>query len=323
MPKKPVDLVKRAGELVENLEGNRKNMDEFNKTLAAMKVILFGAGNEGDAEAVGAGQLAMEMYNNDLLMGFVMHIKDMDFEGRKDTIKIFNKVLRRQVGEDRMPTVDYVIRTKPEILTELCRGYESPDIAMSTGMMLRECIKHEPLAKIVLLSEELFYPFFGYVQMSQFDLAADAFASFKDLLTKHKILAAKFLEDNYDKFMTEYDKLLNSENYVTKRQSLKLLGELLLDRANFTTMTKYISSTDNLKLMMNLLRDKSRNIQFEAFHVFKVFVANPNKSPEILHILVKNKEKLLTYLEVFHNDKAEDEQFSDEKAYLMKQIKEL
>ena len=33
--------------------------------------------------------------------------------------------------------------------------------------------------------------------------------------------------------------------------------------------------------------------------------------------------QLLAYLEVFHNDKAEDEQFSDEKAYLMKQIKEL
>lgn len=50
----------------------------------------------------------------------------------------------------------------------------------------------------------------------------------------------------------------------------QLLGELLLDRYNFTVMTKYISKTENLKLMMNLLRDNSRNIQFEAFHVFKV-----------------------------------------------------
>lgn len=35
-------------------------------------------------------------------------------------------------------------------------------------------------------------------------------------------------------------------------------------------MSKYISHTEHLKLMMNLLKDKSRNIQFEAFHVFKV-----------------------------------------------------
>jgi hypothetical protein len=57
---------------------------------------------------------------------------------------------------------------------------------------------------------------------------------------------------------------------VTKRQSLKLLGEILLDRANFNVMTKYIANEANLKMMMNLLRDKSKNIQFEAFHVFKV-----------------------------------------------------
>lgn len=37
-------------------------------------------------------------------------------------------------------------------------------------------------------------------------------------------------------------------------------------------MTRYISNPDNLKLMMNLLREKSRNIQFEAFHVFKVII---------------------------------------------------
>jgi len=45
-------------------------------------------------------------------------------------------------------------------------------------------------------------------------------------------------------------------------------------------MTRYISSTDNLKLMMNMLKEKSRNIQFEAFHVFKVlklFLVRPHK----------------------------------------------
>ena len=49
-----------------------------------------------------------------------------------------------------------------------------------------------------------------------------------------------------------------------------MLGEILLDRTNFAVMTRYIASEDNLKMMMNLLRDKSKNIQFEAFHVFKV-----------------------------------------------------
>jgi calcium binding protein 39 len=122
-------------------------------------------------------------------------------------------------------------------------------------------------------------------------------------------------------FFSSFTTLVLSPNYVTKRQSLKLLGEILLDRANFSgcflfhirslsvtslttdVMTKYIANEANLKMMMNLLRDKSKNIQFEAFHVFKVFVANPKKPPQIEAILRRNKDKLLTFLKNFHNDK--------------------
>lgn len=97
-------------------------------------------------------------------------------------------------------------------------------------------------------------------------------------------------------------------------------------------MTRYIANEDNLKTMMNLLRDKSKNIQFEAFHVFKVrgdgprlsadserqreypsihalthkaqiFVANPKKPPQIESILRRNKDKLVSFLQNFQNDK--------------------
>lgn len=84
---------------------------------------------------------------------------------------------------------------------------------------------------------------------------------------------------------------------MTKRQSLKLLGEILLDRANFNVMTRYIANEANLKMMMNLLRDKSKNIQFEAFHVFKVngsrqyhAVADVNLAPSPTGIRSKPKE---------------------------------
>jgi len=61
-----------------------------------------------------------------------------------------------------------------------------------------------------------------------------------------------------------------SDNYVIKRQSIKLLGELLLDRANYNVMTKYVDSSEHLKICMTLLRDDRRMINYEAFHVFKV-----------------------------------------------------
>uniref|UniRef100_A0A914WHU2 Uncharacterized protein n=1 Tax=Plectus sambesii TaxID=2011161 RepID=A0A914WHU2_9BILA len=62
---------------------------------------------------------------------------------------------------------------------------------------------------------------------------------------------------------------------------------------------------------------------FEAFHVFKVFVANPNKPKPIAEILLRNREKLVDFLTNFHTDRTEDEQFNDEKAYLIKQIQEM
>lgn len=80
-----------------------------------------------------------------------------------------------------------------------------------------------------LLSRYLFKSF-----CRQFCSSAHCWHLQQELLTKHKILCAEFLETNYDKVFANYQGLLNSENYVTRRQSLKLLGELLLDRHNFT-----------------------------------------------------------------------------------------
>ncbi|XP_048120965.1 calcium-binding protein 39 [Alosa alosa] len=324
--KSPADIVRNLKESMSVLEKHpppdkkaEKASEEVSKSLVAMKEVLYGTA-EKEVQTEGVAQLSQELYNSGLLYTLIADLQLIDFEGKKDVAQIFNNILRRQIGT-RTPTVEYLC-TQQNILFMLLKGYESPEIALNCGMMLRECVRQEPLAKITLHSPH-FYCFFTYVEMSTFDIASDAFTTFKDLLTRHKLLSAEFLEQNYDRFFSEYERLLHSENYVTKRQSLKLLGELLLDRHNFTVMTRYISKAENLKLMMNLLRDRSRNIQFEAFHVFKVFVANPNKPPAILDILVKNQSKLVDFLSRFQADRTEDEQFNDEKTYLIKQIREL
>jgi len=323
--KSPVEVVKVLKESLSVLEKGgdgkkqEKAQEDTSKQLVNIKNMLFGTDSEQQSDIVLA-QLSQEMYNSGLLLLLLRNLHKIDFEGKKDAAQIFNNILRRQIGT-RTPTVEYIC-TKPEILFTLARGYEQQEIALNCGTMLRECVRYEALTKIILHSDH-FYDFFKYVEVSTFDIASDAFATFKELLTKHKMLAADFLEANYDAVFVQYQRLLHSDNYVTRRQSLKMLGELLLDRHNFSVMTRYISNPDNLKLMMNMLKEKSRNIQFEAFHVFKVFVANPNKPKPILDILLRNQEKLVDFLSKFHTDRSEDEQFNDEKAYLIKQINEL
>ncbi|KAL1434733.1 hypothetical protein MTO96_011433 [Rhipicephalus appendiculatus] len=322
--KSPYELVKVLREAVLALErGDKKAekaQEDVSKHLVMMKNMLYGTCDTEPQTDIVVAQLAQELYNTNLLLLLVQNLSKIDFEGKKDVAQIFNNILRRQIGT-RSPTVDYIC-TKPDILFTLIQGYEKQDIALNCGTMLRECARYEALAKIILYSDE-FYNFFKYVEVSTFDIASDAFSTFKELLTRHKMVCAEFLEQHYDKVFSHYQNLLNSENYVTRRQSLKLLGELLLDRHNFSIMTRYISNPENLKLMMNMLKEKSRNIQFEAFHVFKVFVANPNKPKPILDILLRNKDKLVDFLSKFHTDRSDDEQFNDEKAYLIKQIREL
>jgi len=323
-PQELVRLTKEAIIVLEkdstpNQKAKDKAVEDISKYLQAMKVILYGEGDT-DPNPELVQQQASEVYQSDLLLLLVNNLEKFEFEARKDAAQIFNNLLRRQIGT-RFPTVEYICK-KEAILFTLVAGYDNPEVACNCGLILRECARHEALAKVLLYSD-LFYKYFNYVELSSFDVASDAFATFKDLITKHKVMCAEFLEANYDKFFSLYETLLDSENYVTRRQSLKLLGELLLDRANFHILKRFIEDPENLKRVMNLLRSKSRNIQFEAFHVFKVFVANPNKTKPILDILLKNKERLIDFLKKFQNDRIDDEQFNDEKAYLIKQISQL
>ncbi|EEC51426.1 predicted protein [Phaeodactylum tricornutum CCAP 1055/1] len=77
-------------------------------------------------------------------------------------------------------------------------------------------------------------------------------------------------------------------------------------------------------LVMKLLRDNSPHITWDAFHVFKVFVANPNKPQEVIKILRDNQVKLCRYLTTLHQDKEEnDTQFRDEKALIITTIEAL
>lgn len=52
-------------------------------------------------------------------------------------------------------------------------------------------------------------------------------------------------------------------------------------------------------------------------------MASPNKSPAIVDILLKNQPKLIEFLSNFQTERADDEQFTDEKNYLIKQIRDL
>ncbi|KAG6386872.1 hypothetical protein SASPL_152049 [Salvia splendens] len=102
----------------------------------------------------------------------------------------------------------------------------------------------------------------------------------------------------------------------------QLLSDILLERSNSAVMIRYVSSMDNLRILMNLLRVSSKSIQIETFHVFKLFAANQNKPTDIINILVANRTKLLRLIADINSDK-DDEKFNYDKSQVIREISAL
>ncbi|ETN17117.1 hypothetical protein PPTG_05011 [Phytophthora nicotianae INRA-310] len=194
-----------------------------------------------------------------------------------------------------------LIGERPDIMRWLVEGYRNNETALICGSMLRDCFEYQTLTMIFLkdLTPEFEFLFKVTMENNNFDISADALINISRLLTVHKKATMEVLDESFDRVFGLLNSLLTSTNYATRRQALQLLSELLLDPVNFTVMQRYVASRNNLKQIMLLLREPSEALRMDAFHVFKIFVANPNKSPEVEQLLVRNREKLLAFVSDF------------------------
>ncbi|KAJ5827044.1 Armadillo-like helical [Penicillium robsamsonii] len=347
--RQPADIVRTTKELLLRIHDSQnapKAEEELAKQLSQMKVIVQGT-PEVAASVDQVHALVQATLQEDLLFDLSKSIHLLPFEARKDTQTVFSHILRFRPNSYGMekdpPVISYLVHHRPEIIVELCRGYMQSQSAMPCGVILREALKFDVITAIVLYDQSsegesairlsevkpnhpqrgdgVFWRFFDWIDKSNFEVSADAFTTFREILTRHKSLVTSYLATNFELFFGRFNNILvHSDSYVTKRQSIKLLGEILLDRANYNVMMAYVESGDNLKLCMKLLRDDRKMVQYEGFHVFKVFVANPTKSVAVQRILINNRDRLLRFLPKFLEDRTDDDQFTDEKSFLVRQI---
>lgn len=236
-----------------------------------------------------------QMVASDTLLRLLSHFPRFDFDALHQFGYIFTFAFRQ-----RKEQATKYICAHPQVLQLLVDGHKSSATAPACGQIVRDACRSEPINKLMLHTPSLFRPFFTYIESKQFDMSSDAFSTFQLMLTKHPDMASKFLLDNFESFFTDFDELLKSRNYVAKRQALKFLGELLHNRKNFYIMMKFVTSDVQLEVMLSQVFGKTKAIQYESFHVFKIFLANPRKPKAVLDILLRDREKLTTFLKTFN-----------------------
>jgi calcium binding protein 39 len=142
----------------------------------------------------------------DLLYLLAANLHRLPFESRKDAQVIFSYVFRF-----RPPTASpksdpialaYVVDKRPQVLVELCRGYDHKESATPAGSVLREVLKNEAAAAVILYDDPeesgsssqgvmaietdrpqtgngIFWKFFDWIDKTSFEVAADAFTTFR------------------------------------------------------------------------------------------------------------------------------------------------
>ncbi|XP_034201029.1 calcium-binding protein 39 isoform X2 [Prunus dulcis] len=302
-PKTPQEVAKAINDSLMALDTQtvvevralEKALEEVEKNFGTMKCMVSGDG-ETEPNMDQVSQLALEICKEGVLDLLIHKLPILGWEARKDLVHCWSILLKQKV-DSTYCCAEY-IENHLELLDFLVVCYDNKEIALNCGNMLRDCIRFPTLAKYVLESAS-FVLFFKFVELPNFDVASDAFSTFKDLLTKHGTVVSEFLTAHYD----------------------ELLSEFLLETPNSHIMKRYILEVRYLKVMMTLLKDSSKNIQISAFHIFKIFVANPNKPREVKVILAKNHEKLTELLENLSAGKGdEDEQFEEEKELIIAEI---
>eukprot|EP00931_Biecheleriopsis_adriatica_P031698 TRINITY_DN18556_c0_g1_i1.p1 TRINITY_DN18556_c0_g1~~TRINITY_DN18556_c0_g1_i1.p1 ORF type:complete len:376 (-),score=73.36 TRINITY_DN18556_c0_g1_i1:221-1318(-) len=247
-----------------------------------------------------SAEVSARLLRDDLPLKLVTHLDFLDFEARKYAMRTFTDIVKHSPNDILL---EYM-KERPHILQRLLDGSGNADVSLHCSSMLRACTRSQGLVA-VLLEQDTAKRLIDLAGQTDFDISSEAFASLRELLMSQPAASATHLQANFESFFEAYHVLLRAEEaYTTRRRALRLLSDVLTARPFMAVMVAYVSNDSFLQLHMNLLRDESRAIQLDTFHVFKIFAANPNKPRRVQQILHRNKDRLVKLLESAVGDKA-------------------
>lgn len=256
--------------------------------------------------ATASRELLVQLIAADVPMCLVFSLGSLEFELQKDAMRLFDAMVRSGFALGVGDEITRHVTEDPRIVNLLLNGCARPELAIYCNSMLRSCFV-DPLLVEFFLAQRVAETLVELVRGPSFDTSIEAFSTLSDLLLVQPSASAPYLVEHFTDFFNGFDALLQEDqDYTTQRQALKLLGKILLSPGFQEVMILYSMNDLFLQTHMKLLRNRSKNIQVGAFHVFKLFVANPRKTPRVQKLLSKNCVRLIALLETFGSKQPDD-----------------
>lgn len=276
--------------LIQNLSASRGSSDLFLLSHAIRKRL---------ANPKLRSSVLKNCLEQDLPILLLDMLYEAEFESKKEIVHIIVMLLDPKEAKDDCCTIldYYLAKNGSTILFKVLHTFGDSELALHGGTIFRGCLLHRSMEDAVLTNyKAVFSHLKPNLKSKSFDVVSDAYLSFSRFLMALRQMDPCLVSDNYE-FVSQYmHELLLSTEYVTQRQSLTVLRSLLFDRVHYSFMEKFIMERDNLVIIMKLLANPSVTIRWGAYHVFKVFVANPRKPEPIKRILLRNRQKLISFL---------------------------
>ena len=149
-------------------------------------------------------ELIQYLISEDVLLYLATQIHKIPFEARKDTQFIFSNAFRYRSPNAQASepiALHHVLQYRPQVIIALAKGYDKRESAMPCGGVIREALKYDAVAALILYDEPMpdgsainlaevdtarpssgngvFWRFFDWITKSSFDVCTDAFNTFR------------------------------------------------------------------------------------------------------------------------------------------------
>jgi len=258
--------------------------------------------------------------STNLMIHIANRVACLEPEARRATSAIWGYLLKvPQPSTNKRVMTDYLIahsEAVKSLLSKYGKNTSSADVII--GVMIRDATRFPQIIEYIF-KNDLVYELFPVLTSDNFDVSTDGFQTLKDVLTNHHEISAPWISKNFYKFFPECVDLLKTKggtgksDYVTVRQMIALLSTIMLERPFMETMIQFVCHEEFLITTLVLLGNSSKVVQYETFHLFKIFAANPRKPPKVAKLLNQNRDRIIKILDQIEQDRLDDNEFKQDK----------